>query len=81
MDKTCRRCKEPVELYYLVHEEGIFDNPQYQGNGIYTSGRYKVYVPDSIEEAKEGLFILLECDCCPSSESEAIECESEGEYD
>lgn len=79
MDITCSKCKEPWDLYGLVHDDGIFEcDIEAIPLGAFPTGAHRAegftyVVPDGFEEAREGHFLILSCPCCPNAEEAGTE--------
>jgi len=73
MDIVCHSCKEPWDLYYLVHEEQVLsralrvamdDASNYMAGPLYEAAGFRFLVPAGIEEAAEGHLLILKCPAC-----------------
>ena len=72
MDVTCKTCREPWDLYGLVHEDKILAEPErLPGTDVYrkvtTEGETWWFVAlEGLDEAAEGCLEVFGCPCCPN---------------
>lgn len=75
MDIKCRACREPWDLYGLVHDERILNVPaaaETAGVDAFRAespdgGAFVFLAPAGLDEAAEGALALLSCPACEES--------------
>jgi len=69
VDVTCRGCREPWDLYGLIHDERIADGPEALPGQAWRKaspdgGAFTFLALDGLDEAAEGALALLSCPAC-----------------
>ena len=69
MNRLCKKCGEPWDVYHITHEEGLLDGYDSEDALEYIQeGGFELFLTAfSVQEAYEGHFAIMKCPACKSN--------------